>query len=247
VSREILLCPGLLSTGRKVGGRRGYAVGARLDQTSVREAKALCGHSTRTRRCTPRRVKGSSLRPFRHDHRELAWLTGQLNLALPAPGGYVDKHVEREQADTLIEVIQTGVRRCSRRRPLTSVDCCAGSCHLSLTTAVLAAPGSVGIVMAICAFEAATDKARHLAITRHRPLKKRLAHLVERRDAGSAARDAERVSSRAAGKGAVLRAPQTRPSTNPHTEALASLRASFRTVPVLAHCLEGGDSAQCSV
>jgi hypothetical protein len=167
----------------------------------------------------PRRVKGSSLRPFRIHHSELRWLTGQLNLALPAPspGGYVDKHVELEQVDTRSEVIQTEERRWSGRRLLTSVDCCTRSRSRTRTTATT-------------------------------PFNDRLAHLVERRHAGSAARDAERVSSRAAGKSRFLRDPQTRPSTNPmRTEALASLRASLGTAPARAHCLEGGDPAPCSV
>jgi hypothetical protein len=159
------------------------------------------------------------LRPFRSHRSELAWLTGQLNLAVPAPGGYVDKHVELEQVDTLdtpIEGIKAEVRRRSGRRPLTSVDCCAGSRSRTRTTATT-------------------------------PFNDRLAHLVERRHAGSAARDAERVSSRAAGKSTLLRGPQTIPSTSRYSEALGSLRASLGTAPARAHCLEGGDPAPCSV
>lgn len=75
------------------------------------------------------------MHPFRRHHDEFAWFTDQLNLALPAPRGYASKQRKLEQVVAFIEIIQSEVRRYSRRRPLTFVDCGAGNCQLSLATA----------------------------------------------------------------------------------------------------------------
>jgi hypothetical protein len=80
--------------------------------------------------------KGDPLRAFKNHHDSLSWLTEQLNLALPAPRGYADKQRKLEQVVAFIDVIQAEVRRYSRRRTLTFVDCGAGNCRLSLATAL---------------------------------------------------------------------------------------------------------------